>query len=623
VPTVREELLNYYERELTYIRQMGAEFAQKYPKLAGRLLLEPDRCEDPHVERLLEGFALLAARIHLKLNDDFPQISAALLEVLFPHYTRPVPSMSVVEFQLDPEQGKLSTGLAIPQGSVLQSNRMNGIQCRFRTAYDATVWPIEVSEAAWRSAEETGTAWARGATATLKLSLQCFPDVVFKALELRVLRFYLAGESNLINALYELLFNNCIAITVRDPDRKGAGGAISLSPSLLKPVGFAADEGVLPYSRRSFLGYRLLQEYFTFPEKFFFIDLHGLESLAAAGFGPRAEILFTISRYERPERHQILELGVSAKTLRLGCAPIVNLFPQLAEPINVDQTKYEYTVVPDVRRQTTTEVFSVDEVTGQNPRTRQFVQYHPFYSFRHASSQSDNPAFWHVMRTSSDLTDDLPTQVVLSFVDLAGAHVDLDADIISVRCTCTNGSLPSQLPVGSENGDFYLEGLSAIRKVVGLRRPTQTIRPPLGKATMWNLISQLSLNYLSLVEEGSGEHREEGRESLQELLRLYNFTDQPHLRNQISSINKVKSRRQFSLVSSEEGVSLARGTRVEMDLNEDLFAGGGVFLFASVLERFFGLYASMNSFSQLVVSTQQRKELVREWPARAGSSILM
>lgn len=623
MPTVREELLNYYERELTYIRQMGAEFAQKYPKLAGRLLLEPDRCEDPHVERLLEGFALLAARIHLKLNDDFPQISAALLEVLFPHYTRPVPSMSVVEFQLDPEQGKLSTGLAIPQGSVLQSNRMNGIQCRFRTAYDATVWPIEVSEAAWRSAEETGTAWARGATATLKLSLQCFPDVVFKALELRVLRFYLAGESNLINALYELLFNNCIAITVRDPDRKGAGGAISLSPSLLKPVGFAADEGVLPYSRRSFLGYRLLQEYFTFPEKFFFIDLHGLESLAAAGFGPRAEILFTISRYERPERHQILELGVSAKTLRLGCAPIVNLFPQLAEPINVDQTKYEYTVVPDVRRQTTTEVFSVDEVTGQNPRTRQFVQYHPFYSFRHASSQSDNPAFWHVMRTSSDLTDDLPTQVVLSFVDLAGAHVDLDADIISVRCTCTNGSLPSQLPVGSENGDFYLEGLSAIRKVVGLRRPTQTIRPPLGKATMWNLISQLSLNYLSLVEEGSGEHREEGRESLQELLRLYNFTDQPHLRNQISSINKVKSRRQFSLVSSEEGVSLARGTRVEMDLNEDLFAGGGVFLFASVLERFFGLYASMNSFSQLVVSTQQRKELVREWPARAGSSILM
>src|SRR5215467_3666207 len=305
---------------------MGAEFAQKYPKLASRLLLEPDRCEDPHVERLLEGFALLAARIHLKLDDDFPQISSALLEVLFPHYTRPVPSMAVVEFQLDPEQGKLSTGLSIPQGSVLQSNRINGIQCRFRTAYDATIWPVEVSNAAWRSAEEAGTPLGRNATSTLKLSLQCFPDVTFKALDLRALRFYLTGESNLINALYELLFNNCIAITVRDPDRKGGGGAISLPPSCLKPVGFAADEGVLPYSRRSFLGYRLLQEYFTFPEKFFFVDLQGLERLAAADFGARAEILFVFSRYERPQWHQILELGVSAKTLRLGCTPIVNLF---------------------------------------------------------------------------------------------------------------------------------------------------------------------------------------------------------------------------------------------------------------------------------------------------------
>jgi type VI secretion system protein ImpG len=624
LPTVREDLLNYYERELTYIRQMGVEFAQKYPKLASRLALEPDRCEDPHVERLLEGFALLAARVHLKLNDDFSQISTSLLEVLFPHYIRPVPSMSVVEFQLDPEQGKLSTGLPVPRGSVLQSNRINGIQCKFRTAYDATIWPMEVSAAIWRSAEETGVAASgKEATATLKLSLQCFPDVTFKALDLRRLRFYLAGESNLIHALYELLFNNCIAITARDPDRKTGDGSVYLSPSLLKPVGFEDEESILPYTRRSFLAYRLLQEYFVFPEKFFFIDLQGLESLATAGFGSRAEILFTISRYERPERQQILELGISSKTFRLGCAPIVNLFSQQAEPIAVDQTKYEYPVVPDVRRQTTTEVFSIDEVSAQNPRTRHFVPYHPFYSFRHASSQAGNPAFWHAARTSSELRDDLPTQVVLSFVDLTGTPVEPDADVISLRCTCTNGTLPSQLTIGGEYGDFYLEGLSAVRKVAALRRPTQTIRPPLGKATLWNVVSHLSLNYLSLVEEGSGERKEEGRESFQELLRLYNFTDLPHLRNQISGITKIKSQRQFSLVSSEQGVSLARGTRVEIDLDEDLFAGGGVFLFASVLERFFGLYASMNSFCQLTVSTPQRKEVLREWPPRAGSSILM
>jgi len=612
---VREELLNYYERELTYIRQMGGEFAQKYPKLAGKLALEPDRCEDPHVERLLEGFALLAARVHLKLSDDFPLISTALLEILFPHYIRPVPSMSVVEFQLDPEQGKLSTGLPIPRGSVLQSNRINGIQCKFRTGYDATIWPIEISDATWRSAEETGLAGSmRGAAATLKLSLQCFPDITFKSLKIGSLRFYLSGEGNVIHTLYELLFNNCVGITVRDPDRK-VGGTVTLSPSLLKPIGFGEDEGVLPYTRRSFIGYRLLQEYFTFPEKFFFIELHGLDRLAAEGFGPRAEILFTISRYERPERHQILELGISAKTMRLGCAPIVNLFSQQAEPISVDHTKYEYPVIPDVRRQTTMEVFSVDDVTAQNPRTREFVQYHPFYSFRHASSELENPAFWHLTRIGSELRDDLPAQVVLSFVDLSGDHIDPDADIISVHCTCTNSDLPKLLSIGTENGDFQLEGLSAVRKVVALRRPTPTVRPPLGKATLWNLISQLSLNYLSLVEEG--------KESFQEILRLYNFSDLPYLRNQISAIEELKGSRQFSFVSSEQGVSLARGTRVAIRLNEDLFAGGGVFLFASVLERFFGLYASMNSFSQLTVSTTQRKEVVKEWPPRAGSSILM
>ncbi|HLJ86715.1 MAG TPA: type VI secretion system baseplate subunit TssF [Candidatus Angelobacter sp.] len=616
MPSVREELLTYYERELAYIRQMGAEFAQKYPRLAGSLLLEPDRCEDPHVERLMEGFALLAARVHLKLSDDFSEISTALLEILYPHYTRPIPSMSVVEFQLDPEQGKLTTGLKIPRGSVLQSNRINGIQCKFRTAYETTVWPLKVSEAIWRSSEELGHhGGSSGAMATLRVTLECFADVFFKALELKSLRFYLSGESTLVNTLYELLFNNCIAITVRDPDQRPPGPGIPLSPSLLRPMGFAEDEAIIPYDRRSFSGYRLLQEYFTFPEKFFFAELSGLEELAKAGFGSRVEISFMMKRFERPERHQILELGVSAKTLRLGCSPAVNLFHQAAEPITVDHTKFEYPVIPDVRRQTTTEVFSVDDVTAQKAQTREFINFQPFYSFRHASAPVQNPAFWHVVRKSSEIRDDLPTQLSLSFVDLTGAHVDPDADVISVRCTCTNGDLPSKLPIGQEEGDFQIEGLTAIEKVVALRRPTPTLRPPLGKATLWNLISHLSLNYLSLAEEG--------KESLQEILRLYNFSDQPYLRNQIVGIASLTSERHWGLVSSEQGVSLARGTLVKIKLDEEQFAGGGVFLFSSVIERFLGLYASLNSFSQLAVSTAQRTEMLREWPPRAGNTILL
>ena len=628
---IREDLLNYYERELTYIRQMGAEWGRKYPKLAGRLLMEPDRCEDPHVERLLEGFALLAARVHLKINDDFPEISSALLECLFPHYIRPVPSMTVVECQLDPEQGKLSTGLRVPGGSALQSNRLNGIACKFRTAYDSTIWPVQVKAASFRSSEGMfQPAGTRTATAALNVHLECMPDVFFHKLELNSLRCYLAGESNVVGSLYELLFNNCIAITARDPEKPNSKPVVLFDSSLgslspLRQVGFGENEGVLPYAGRSFLGFRLLQEYFTFPEKFYFFDLQSLDLLRAEGFGAKCELAFLFSRFERPERHQMLELGVSQNTLKLGCTPAINVFSQTAEPIRADGSKFEYQVIADLHRQSTTEIYSIDEVTAQDARTRNLVEYKPFYALRHGAEESGGTKYWHGVRKGSELHEDAPTEMYLSLVDLSGEPVRLDASAITVRCTCTNGSLPSKLPIAAQNdsqressgaGDFNLEGFSAVKKVFALRRPTPTYRPPLGKATLWQLISHLSLNYLSLVDQG--------KEALQELLRLYNFADSLYLRNQINSITDIHSRRHYALVTSDEGgASFARGTRVEIEFDEVQFAGEGVFLFCAVLERFLGHYVSMNSFSQLTASSKQRKEAIREWPPRSGNQILM
>jgi type VI secretion system protein ImpG len=641
VAGVREQLLNYYERELTYIRQMGAEFAQKYPKLAGRLLLEADRCEDPHVERLLEGFALLAARVHLKIDDDFPEISTALLETLYPHYVRPVPSMSVVQYQLDPKQGKGTTSHEIPKGSQLLSSRINGDHCKFRSAYDVTLWPLEVKECAWRSAEglanlippgslESEEVRSNPPVAVLRVKLAgSTDDVVFSTLPIDKLVFYLGGESNIANALYELLLQDCIAIFARDPAAsqtpptlisksswKPAQGR--LPRSLLRPVGFGEDEGVLPYSGRSFLGYRLLQEYFAFPEKFYFLELGGLAALRRAQFGNNVELLFLIRRFERPERHHMLELGVTAGTLKLNCTPIINLFHQTAEPIRLDNTKHEYQIIPDVRRQRSTEIFSIESVVGHDSRNQQTVLYEPFYAFRHASAVKGNRAFWHASRRVSEIDEDLPTDLYLSLVNQSGDPCEINADSVTVRCVCTNASLASKLPIGNEkneNGDFQLEGFSAVRKIITLRRPSPSLPPPIGRATLWKLVSHLSLNYLSLAENG--------KEALKEILSLYNFSGSAFLRNQINSINSLKACRQFGMVSSEGGVSLARGTRVEMELNEDQFAGGGAYLFASVLERFFGLYASLNSFSQLSVTTSQRKEALAEWQPRSGSTIVM
>ena len=613
---MRDELLAYYERELTFLRQMGAEFAEKYPKVASRLLIEPDRCEDPHVERLVEAFAFLAARVHLKIDDDFPEISEALLGVLYPHYARPVPSMTVVEFHLDPEQGRQTAAVNLPRGSTLYSRPTDGVPCKFQTCYPTTLWPVSVSDVQWRTLDRLQPPLrARDAAAACRVELACLPDVSFERLGLQSLRFYLNGESGLVHALYELLGNNCARIVVRDLTPHSKKPPVILPPEALKPVGFREEDAVLPYPRRSFAGYRLLQEYFAFPEKFFFLDLTGLEEVAAAGLGPRIEILFLVSPFERNERQQALEVGVSAKTFRLNCSPAINLFPLTAEPILLDQTRYEYPVVPDARRRNALEIFSVDEVLSSNPQTQEIRYFEPFFSHRHAASAEKKQMFWNATRRPSGRIDDEGTEMSISLTDLSGKLVHPDVDSLTLRCTCSNRDLPAKLPFGRERGDFELEGASAIKRIVALRKPTATLRPPGGKGLLWRLVSQLSLNYLSLVEEG--------KESLQEILRLYNFSDSTYLEKQIAGIVQLTSRKHFARVVSENGISFVRGTRVEIEMDEEQFVGGGVYLFASILEHFLGLYASMNSFSQLVVRTPQRKEVLRQWPPRAGHTILL
>jgi type VI secretion system protein ImpG len=611
---MRDELLDYYERELTFLRKMGAEFAEKYPKIASRLLLEADRCEDPHVERLVEAFAFLAARVHLKIDDEFPEITEALLGILYPHYIRPIPSMSIVEFHLDPEQGKLTTGLKVPRGSLLYSRPVDGVPCRFRTCYETTLWPLRVTEAEWRTPDRIQPPIkAADAEAALRIELRCLPDIAFNKLELRSLRFYLNGESNLIHALYELLLNNTVRILARDPARPQR--TVELPLEALRPVGFADEEAMLPYSRRSFVGYRLLQEYFAFPEKFFFIELGGLEQLATAGFDERAELIFLISRFERGDRQQVLEMGISAKTFRPDCSPVINLFEHTAEPILLDQLRHEYPVTPDVRRRHALEVFSIEEIVSANPQNQEVKRFEPFYSYRHAVLRDKRQTFWHATRRASTRPGDEGTDIYLSLVDLSGQPAQPGVETLTVRCLCTNRDLPSRLNFGSEAGDFELEGMPSVRRILTLKKPTPALRAPVGKSALWRLISQLSLNYLSLVSEG--------KEALEEILRLYNFTDSTYLEKQIQGIRSVESRRHFARVISENGISFVRGTRVDMMFDEEQFVGGGVFLFASVLEQFLGLYVSMNSFSQLVVRTEQRKEVVKEWPPRAGQAILL
>ncbi len=611
---MRDELLDYYEGELSYLRKLGAEFAEKYPNVASHLVLGPNGSEDPHVERLIEAFSFLSARVHLKIDDDFPEITESMLNVIYPHFLRPIPAMTVVEFNVDPDQGKLTTSLQIPRDTLLYSRPVEGVQCKFRTCYETVVSPLRVSAAKWRSPERLSPPIkAADAMSACSIELSCFPDVEFKALGTSSLRFYLNGESNLIHTLYELLFNNCIRILLRNPDDPRSR-VIELPPDSLKQIGFNESEALLPFPRRSFTGYRILQEYFAFPEKFFFASLNNLEPLASSAFSNRVEIIFLIAPFERADRQQSLELSVSEKTFKLSCTPVVNLFSQSAEPVLLQQTKFEYSVIPNVRRRNAYEVFSIDDVRTASPDRREVVQYEPFYSSHHGRA-GKSQTFWNASRRPSSQHDDSGSEMFISLVDTSGNAARSGNETLTVRCTCTNRDLPSRLPFGNEQGDFDLEGGSAVKRIISLRKPTDTLRPALRKGIQWRLISHLSLNYLSIVEEGRG--------ALQEILRLYNFSDSRSLERQISGIVELKSRKHFARVVSEHGISFARGVRIDMDFDEELFVGSGVFLFASILEYFLGLYASLNSFSQLVARTRQRKEILREWRPRAGQKILL
>lgn len=613
---MRDDLLLYYERELDYLRKMAVQFAEKNPKVASRLVLEPTKCEDPHVERLLEAFAFLAARVHLKIDDELPEISEALLTVVYPQLVRPIPSMTIVEFQPDPEKGKLTTGMLIERNSPLYSRPVGGVPCTFRTCYDITLWPVSVAAAEWKPPSRLQPAVkASDSSGAIRLELRCAPDVNFQQLKIDRLRFHLDGEGGLVNTIYELLFSKLNRILVRDPTPGSKVSPVSLPASVLHAVGFAEDEGMVPYARRSFVGHRLLMEYFSFPEKFLFVDLTGLEPVWAAGFKDVVEFVFLISDVDGNDRKQRLELELSKKTFRLGCTPVVNLFTQVAEPVQLNQRKYEYTIVPDVRRPYATEIYSVDEVSCINTTNQQTTTYEPFYSLRHSGRGKNQECFWIVRRRPSHRPNDEGTDMSVSLVDLSMRPMNPEANILSIRTTCTNRDLPSRLSFGNEDGDFELEGGILMKRIVALRKPTSPVRPPTGKSALWRLISHLSLNYLSLVEEG--------KEPLQQILRLYDIGRSAYSQNVIDSILAVNSRRHFARVSSETGITFARGMRIDLELDEDQFVGAGAYLFASVIERFLGLSASLNSFTQLVVTTPQRKEVLQAWEPRAGRKILV
>jgi type VI secretion system protein ImpG len=597
-----DDLLRYYEQELTFVRRMGEEFAGKYPKVAARLMLEPGKCDDPNTERLIEAFAFLAGRIHKKIEDDFPELAESLLNIIYPHYTRPIPSMSVIDFRtsrspVPPE------GYRIEKGTTLYSKPVNGIPCQFRTCYPVTLRPIEVVSATLREPKHA----VRQGIQALVIQIKAQNSLKFTQVAMEEIRFFLNGPGQQMFPLYELLGNDVTQVIFEFRNQQGKTDSVAFGEECLEPLGFTGDQTMMPYPERSFPGYGLLLEYFSFPEKFLFFSLNGFDRLKERKPGDTIDIWIYL---KKPAKANIL---VNAGNFVVHAVPIINLYKRVAEPIWIDQTKTEYQVIPDVRRPQGAEVFNIDAVAISSDTTADEVELHPFYSIRHhlEGDGGAQKAFWRVERRTSGKKGDDGTEVYLSFTDWSLKPVDPGVETLTVNLTCTNRDLPGRLPFGNPEGDFEMELSAPVEKIMCLVKPTPTRRPALGAALQWRLISHLALNYLSVSEEGEN--------ALRELLKLYDFDDSPATRQQINGIVGLKS----GYVTKRIGQSFCRGLQVSIEFDEEKYVGSGLYLFASILERFLAQYVSINSFSQMVAKTLQRKEPLRIWLPRNGNRILL
>ncbi|QDU95004.1 type VI secretion system baseplate subunit TssF [Lignipirellula cremea] len=615
-----DSLYRYYEQELRFIRQQTQSFAELHPAAASRLLLEPNRSADPHVERLIESFALLTARIQKKLDDDFPELTTSLLETLYPHYLAPAPSMSIV--QLDPEPSAMKPeGVTIPRHSRMRSQKVAGSACRFRTCYPVTLWPLELESARMQTPPfPRDLRPPHGAAAILRLKVSCLADARIDSLDMEWLRFHLYGENQLTAQLYELLFNHVVKVELR-PGDDHAGEPLVLDPEdCLRQVGFELDEGLLPYPPQSSLGYRLLTECFSFPEKFAFFDLGGWDQAAAARFGKDAEVVIYFDR-SLPGR----EADISTDTFRLHCTPIINLFERICEPIRLDYRSYEHRVRPDVDRPLDYEVYNIARVTSADREGTR--EYKPLYEARYDSPWSpadDDEAYFTAVRRSSSQRDDDASDVYLQLVDRQFQPAQPAEAVLTVRALCTNRNLPQLLQHCGEGVRFDLEAAEPVRQIHCLKAPTSPLRPPLGRRAHWRLISHLKLNHLSLNDPDSA------RGALQEMLRLYDFSAEGEQhgrgainRQLIEGIVGVSSRPVVRRIGGGSESGFCRGVEILVELDEEKYYGFGSLLFASVLERFFGLYASLNSFTQLAARRSRADEPFKRWPPRIGEAPLL
>jgi len=609
-----EDLLPYYERELSFLRQHSREFAERYPKLAAQLLLSGEGCDDPHVERMIQSFALLTARVSKKLEDSYPQFTEALLNVLYPHYLRPFPSCSIASF--DHAGGELSSIATIARGTELQSRPIKGAVCKFRTAWDVQLAPVVIGDLDF---DPIATAPGEvrlpvGCNAILSFSLSlrgAKSPAGFGKLE--KLRVYIDAEPSVASALRDALFLRKLKGYAVGADNRWR----TLENGLIGEVGFSDAEALIEMPDTTHGAYRYLTEYFCFPEKFNFFDLN-IAKLPSSLLGEsKITLHIALGDLRADSDASRLLQTLTAQNLRLGCVPVVNLFEQRGDPIRVSNRQSAYPVVADGRRAYAFDVYSIDSVkrVRQTQQGESITEFRPFFSLRHGETPDRDGYYWYAQRDHLVAESSPGYETSISIVDADFDPVQPKTDVISLKLTCTNRELPTLMSVGMPSGDLFLEGGSSVRTIKLLRKPSQPCRFDHRRDGQWRIISHLSLNHLSLTGSGLPAFRE--------MLALYDLPRTATTRRQIEGVLNIEQQDKTVWMPGKPFACFVRGLEVRLTIDESSFVGSGLDVFARCIDRFLGLYVSLNSFIQLVViSNRTGEELIRCAP-RNGESILV
>lgn len=623
-------LLDYYNQELVYMRELAGEFAQAHPRIARRLGMQAGDVADPYVERLIESFCFMAARMQIKLDAEFPRFTARLLEVLYPNYVAPTPSMAVARFFPGHKEGDSAEGFRVPRGSTFTSRLAHGenTACRFQNGQEVMLYPLEIVEARLTDIPQNMPALARYVPAStevrgaLRLRLRTVNGMDIAGLRgLDRLPIYLTGDEQIASHVFELLHTASVVSITGAPgefESAGAGGMLSVvSGDAVAHEGLGPAQGLLPLAWSRFHGHNLLQEYFACPGRFYFFTLTGLDAGFRRVKGQEVEIVVLLER--APGR--LVNL-VDASCFALFCTPLINLFSMRMDSIALSGAQTEFRVIPDRTAPLDYEVFCVESLKGQTCAESGEFEFRPLYQSlnndegnygRYFSTRRERRLISDSARRHGTRTQYIGTEVYVSLVDQHDAPYREELRYLSVAALATNRDLSSLVPRNGIN-DLELAGSGPFASIGLVRAPTAPKAPYAEREMAWRLIRQLNFNYLPLDDL---DHRA-GGQGLRDLLRLFLTDDATDHRRQAESLVGVKTRPVTRKLPGSGVLVFGRGVECVLTVDETGFSGTSPYLFGLILEHFLARHASINAFTQTELHSMQRGCVAR-WPVRMGT----